>query len=433
MRAGAARIEITPRASVWMDGMIRAHPSAGVHDPLFARALVLANNEDRNDAFVIVSVDVCALKEKDARIVRQTTADKVGIPAERIIIAATHTHSGPATVGLFNPVERDYVEALLGKLVTVIEEAANDTKTAMAGCGSGQEDTISHYRRLLTDDGLVVMNWEPYPTEHIMEPLGKIDPEIVVLKIVNVRNSDDLICLLFNHAGHPNIMSGNNYLLSAEYPGVTQRLLENEFEATSIFVNGAQGSVDIDSLTGRDWNEVERVGEVLTRAVGKTARSIVLSETASIHGGGIKYKIPLRRITSPELVWAEEVLKQTGRAKQTLADGVGDEFKARLYKKLRESEGGDVSVEQTCFAVGESAFISFPGELFTEIGVRIKAVSPFRHTYLIGLANGYVGYIPTRQAINEGGYAVDTRRLDTDAEDIIVEQSLTLLQEVHKL
>jgi hypothetical protein len=65
--------------------------------------------------------------------------------------------------------------------------------------------------------------------------------------------------------------------------------------------------------------------------------------------------------------------------------------------------------------------------------MRIKTASPFHHTYILGLANGNICYIPTRKAIGEGGYAVDTRRVDIDAEDIIVGQSVALLQEVYKL
>ena len=82
---------------------------------------------------------------------------------------------------------------------------------------------------------------------------------------------------------------------------------------------------------------------------------------------------------------------------------------------------------QTCLALGDSALLTFPGELYTEIGQHIKAHSPFRRTFIIGLANGYVGYVPTRKAIGEGGYAEDTRHVDETAEQFVVEHSLALL------
>jgi neutral ceramidase len=76
--------------------------------------------------------------------------------------------------------------------------------------------------------------------------------------------------------------------------------------------------------------------------------------------------------------------------------------------------------------------ISFPGELYTEIGMRIKAGSPFHRTYVLGLANDYVGYVPTRKAISEGGYSEDVRKVDADAEDVVLAHSLSLLNQVHR-
>ncbi len=433
MKAGKASTDITPESDVWMDGMIRSHRSTGIHDRLAAGALAMSTDGESASTFLIVSVDVCTLDEKDTRCAREAVAGRTGVPAGHIIIAATHTHSGPATAGHFNPRETGYVEELIGKLVSISEEAVSSMRPAAAGCASGREDTISHYRRLLADDGHVVMNWEPYPAGHIVRPLGEIDAEVGVLKVAGADDPDDVICLLFNHAGHPNVMSGDNYLLSADYPGVARRVLEKEFGGAALFVNGAQGTMDIDGLRDRDWDGVERCGRALAGAAREATRAAVPSEAATVRGSSTAYALPARKITESEMRWAREVLDSTGGGLQPMADGVGDDFKAGLYMKLHEEEASPICVEQVCIAVDDSAFVSFPGELFTEIGMRIKAASPFRNTYLIGLANGSVGYIPTRKATEEGGYAVDTRRVDAGAEDIIVEKSLALLQEIHGL
>jgi neutral ceramidase len=322
------------------------------------------------------------------------------------------------------------VRELAGKVVEAIGQAAAHMVPVAAGSGSGEERTISHYRRLLADDGHVVMNWEPYPAEHIVGPLGQIDPEVGVLKLVD--EGGQVICLLFNHAGHPNVLSGDNYLLSAEYPGLAERLLECEFGGTAIFLNGAQGTMDIDGLRDRDWEGMERVGTALAGAVAEVARSIRVSWDASLHCASAHYALPARRITAEEWAWAEGVLEETGGSVRALADGVGDDYRATFYQRLREAEGHPIPVEQICVRIADTAWLSFPGELFTEIGMAIKAGSPFEHTYIVGLANGVVGYIPTRQAIQEGGYAVDTRRVDTDAERIVVGKSLNLLQSVRR-
>lgn len=452
MRAGAARIDITPTRNIWMDGMLRAHPSEGVHDPIFASALVMSNDENLEHACAIVAADVCRLAEPQTSAVRRAVAAEVGIPVGRIIVAAKHIHSGPVTggadevdaeyvfkgvgmaaaesAGSNTNVEAEYAPTLIAKLVQVVKEAAGTMKPVRAGCASGKEETISQYRRLLADDGHVVMNWEPFPPEHIVRPLGEIDPEVGVLKLVDM--SGKVVCLLFNHAGHPNVLSGDNYLISGEYPGFAERLLEEEFGGTAMFVNGAQGTMDIDGLGPRDWAELERLGRKLAKAVAETARIIQPSEEITLRCANVKYGLPARKISDAQLAWAEEILKQTGGKVQPLADGVGDDYKAAIYKRMYGVQHLDIPVEQVCIALDETAFISFPGELYTEIGMRLKAASPFRRTYVIGLANGHIGYLPTRQAIKEGGYSEEVRRVDIDAEDVALAQSLSLLKQVYQ-
>lgn len=195
--------------------------------------------------------------------------------------------------------------------------------------------------------------------------------------------------------------------------------------------------MDIDGLRDRDWEGMERTGRALARAVADVVRRLDLQSLSTapqadaLRGGHTSYAIPARRITDDEWEWAQSILAQTGGKVQALADGVGDDYLAVLYRRLRESQDQDIPVEQTCFCLGDSAWLTFPGELYTEIGQAIKRQSPFARTYIIGLANGQVGYIPTRQAIHEGGYAEDTRRVDEAAESIVLAQSLALLRQLH--
>jgi len=206
--AGAAKIEITPSESVWMDGMIREHKSEGVHDPLHARAVYLSSDHDPANGAVIASVDVCAIRAEDALAVRREIEARTGVPSGQIIIAATHTHSGPATIGFFNAAEEGYLAELRAKLAGVIGKAVRTARPAVAGCASGLEGTISHYRRLLADDGHVVMNWEPWPEDRIVRVLGEPDPEVGVMVVAGRDDPARAIAVVFNHAGHPNVMSG---------------------------------------------------------------------------------------------------------------------------------------------------------------------------------------------------------------------------------
>lgn len=429
MRAGVARVDITPTESIWMKGMLRAHRSEGVHDPIFAKALVMSNDEHLDQACAIVAVDVCAMTEEFTSAVRIAVERELGIPATHTIIAAKHIHSGPDTDGTGAPEVR-YTRTLADKLFQVVQAAAGDMQLVRAGAASGREDTISEYRRLLADDGHVVMNWEPYPREQLVGPLGEIDPEVGVLKLEDV--SGRVVCILFNHAGHPNVLSGDNYLISAEYPGFAEKLLEEEFGGMAMFVNGAQGTMDIDGLGPRDWAEMERLGAKLAAAVAEVVHVIEPVEGLAVRCANLKHGLPARKVSDEQLAWAEEIIEQTGGKVEPLADGVGDDFKALLIKRLYAVQDQPIRAEHICIALDDTAFLSFPGELFTEIGTEIKGESPFARTYIIGLANGAVGYVPTRKAIAEGGYAVDVRTVDADAEDVVLSHCLELLGQIYR-
>ncbi len=429
MRAGTARIDITPTESVWMEGMLRAHRSDGVHDAIFAKALVLSNDERLDQACAMVAVDVCDFPDQLTDEVRGAAERELGIPSGNVVIAAKHIHSGPSTDGTGEP-EIRYTRALVEQLFRVVREAASRMQPVKAGCASGRENTISQYRRLLADDGHVVMNWEPWPLEHLVAVLGVPDPEVGVLKVADL--SGQILCILFNHAGHPDVLSGDNYLISAEYPGFAERLLEKQFGGMAMFVNGAQGTMDIDGLGPRNWTEMERLGAKLASAVAEVVQRIEPVEGLAVRCANLKHGLPARQVSDEQLGWAEAIIEQTGGTVQPLPDGVGDDYKALLLKQFHAVQNSAIPAEQICIAIDNTAFLSFPGELYTEIGLKIKAASPFSRTYIIGLANGCVGYIPTRKAIGEGGYAEDVRRVDAGAEEAILSKSLELLKQVYR-
>lgn len=424
MNAGSAKIDITPSGSVWMEGMIRAHPSDDVHDALTARALYMADGEVQT---AIITLDVCVIQYSDASAIRHDIEAQLGIPTANIIIAASHTHSGPATIGFFSDAEPEYVQWLGKQVVQAVAEAQAASVAVNAGCASGIETTVSHYRRFLSDAGKIVMIWEENPAEGGLQATGESDTEVGVLKLVDLAGGP--VAVLFNHAGHPNVMSGDSYSISADYVGAACRILEAELGCVSLFTNGAQGSVDIDNWKWRDWDGVEVIGSALAQVVSEVAHQTPVVEE-SLRVASAHYSLPRRTISDDQLRWAEDILKQTGGKIQAVADGVGDDFKALLYKQISDLRDQTVDIEQVCIAVGDCAFLSFPGELFTEIGMEIKRRSPFKHTYIVDLANGYVGYVPTKAAIDQGGYEVDTRSTDSDAEQTIINQSLHLLNEL---
>ncbi len=433
LMAGAAKVDITPKGNVWMDGMPRSHASEGVHDPLFARALVASNAEDKKSKIALVSCDVCAFDTPLIGEIRKAASEKTGIPVENMVIAATHTHSGPAVHGFFNPKAEEYeAKEFAPKVIQAICQANDALAPAAIGCGTGVEDTISYYRRLWTKDGQIIMNWIEYPAEDIVGPAEEGDSEVGVVKVVSADHPNSVIAIVYDHPGHPNVMSGENFQISGDYPGLSSKIIEDKFGGVAMFVNGAHGSVDIDGLKDRDWEGVDRTGNALGNAVINAVAKITLQKDVKIAVSQRQFTVPVRTMTEKELAWAKNIMKNASGEIETLADGVGDEWTANLFLELDKKKGQILELELVGIALGDMAFISFPGELFNEIGKKIRKQCPFKYTYSIDCANDYVGYFPTKKAIGEGGYAVLTRNCDDTAETTIIENSLDILKELAK-
>ena len=428
LKIGVGQIDITPEVGGWMDGMHRSHESTGIHDRLHARAVAF---DDGQTKAIIVSCEIICLSNEMADNVRATAEKQTGVPSKNIFLACSHTHSGPATVGYFNPADMKYLETLSRKLPKVIKEAAKKLQPAKIGIGHGKEETVSHYRRLKTKDGKIVMNWEQFEPENIVAPAGEPDHEVGVMKIVAAEDEDKVLATVFHYTTHPNVMSGENFMISGDFPGLASVIVEKESGGSALFLNGAQGSSDIDGLKDRDWEGVDRTGKALAEAVLKTAEDIrEFQDEVKIVTGVRHIEVPMRNVSDKEVGWAKKVLAESKGEAITLVDGVTDEFKAELIMELLPKRGQQMPLQLDGLAVGDMAFVSFPGELFTEIGQRIKEASPFKQTYIMGLTNGNKGYFPSTKAIAEGGYSVDTRRVDPPTEEIITEAAVDLLKEL---
>ncbi len=107
----------------------------------------------------------------------------------------------------------------------------------------------------------------------------------------------------------------------------------------------------------------------------------------------------------------------------------------KAYKVLDVAarEGKPLEVEVQVIALGrELAWVSLPGEIFVELGLSIKAASPFKQTHIAELANGSIGYIPNRSAYAEGNYEVVSARCEEGSGELLVAAAIRLLNQLHR-
>ena len=176
LRVGVAEVDFTPPPGLPLMGHIRDDYAArGTHDPLRARALVVANASGARAA--LLTLDLCMLNRAQARMMRQHIGAHSGLAPENILIAATHTHGGPAACSLYlTPAAGDAdVERFLKKAAQAAIEADKRLQPAALMAGRATELSLSFNRRLRCRDGNTHMNWEELPAGFVLDCLGPIE------------------------------------------------------------------------------------------------------------------------------------------------------------------------------------------------------------------------------------------------------------------
>ena len=248
--AGVGRTKITPPVGTFLFGYIaRERGAEAVHDDLFATALVL---DDGRIRIAVVSCDLLMLHPTTVAAIRERVHAQTGIPARNVMLCCSHTHSGPVTFvvqggrggggGGLSPSTRPtgYVEGLAGLIAGAVVEAARDLGPAAWGVGRGKAE-IGVNRRQRSAGGAVIIG---------ADPEGVVDRDLLILRVDRVTGdgvggdapsppATRPLALLVNCACHAVCLSGNSYLVSADWPGAMRRAVEARTGAAVCFVQGA--------------------------------------------------------------------------------------------------------------------------------------------------------------------------------------------------
>ena len=400
IRAGTSKVCITPPIGTWQGGYgARTRPAEGVHDDLYARAIVLRSSESDSlaHAVAIVSVDVVGLPHTVADGARRRAEEMTGIPAAHIALCCSHTHGGPIFrpfVGRDGPQpDADYLLVLEKYLAGAVAAAARELRPVAVRLG---RDAV-HFnviRRLMTPEGLVM---RPNPD-------GAVDHEALVLRVDEVGPKGEFVdgtplALLFRFSCHATAMGASNYLITADYPGAAAAHIETAYggATTALFLQGCAGNIRpyltsaSGGFTSADWTILARLGRELGASVVSAAERSLLarsvSSTASDDASGS---------SGPSDA-------QVAAASQTVTLPYAD------YPGKADPHEG-IPAEVQVFRLGAYCLLAVPGEVFVEIGWRIRdaVAEQLRldpsHVIVTAYANGSIGYLPTAAAIQEGGY-----------------------------
>jgi len=407
MKIGFADANFTPPPGLPLMGNFRTDYAArGVHDPLFARAIAFEDSKGARAA--ILSLDLCMLDRVNVARIRECVRSRCGLPGENLLVAATHTHSGPAPMRLGSLPKCDDadIEKFLCKAAEAVPAALANLQESQLMAGSTSERWLSFNRRLLAKDGATRMNWEQLDPGTVVRALGPIDPE---LRVLAVERDGRPLAAAVNFGLHPAILAGDNWLYSADYPGYLIEALERLCGPPffTAFWNRCCGNVNhldySDPLQGRGYQEAQRIGYALAIAARQA-----LDAAAPAGGGPVMVSrelVELKRlaISDEQARWCRAVLGRSPKAPGQV-DGLPDEYYAVTRLAMYEKQHMPDAVEVMAIRLSDIGIVGLPGEMFCEYGIDIEKRSPAAHTFVIELANDAIGYLPTPEAFAQGGY-----------------------------
>jgi neutral ceramidase len=399
LRAGTARIDITPEKPVKMAGYgARTALSEAVHDPLSARVVAFENNGTR---LVLVSSDLLGFYNGTAEHFRKVILSEFNLEPGELFLTAIHTHDGPNLTmdeEKGHPNNLEYTKALEARLIEVIRTAINNTGPVRIGAGVGYSPVGANRRELVFDssgNSSIRLGRNPY---------GPTDKEVLVMKLA--KPDGVVVASLFDYATHATCLGGKNLTISGDVIGLSEQFVEKilgEGVIAPAFA-GASGNID-------PWFRV--------------------LPAFNTEPGWIPEPVLLGTLLGEEVV---HVFRDIGE----LSAG-GDIKTAFVTLDLPGKARGELEIKKDCpptpynitaARVGDIAFIGLGGEVLTEIGMSIKAASPFKFTFVITHCNGAAGYLPPKHLYVEGGYEVESSPFAPKAADMVVKQAIKMLYEL---
>lgn len=440
--AASAIVDVTPKQfPVLVNGGMTSRSIEVVNRPIHARSLAFSDGEE---TAVIVVVDSCMMPRDLLDRAKTMASEKSGIPTDRILISATHTHTAPSCMGaLGTDADPVYSLFLTKKLVEAILAPLGKMQPARIGWGEIDAGEFTALRRWVIHPDHVqedpfgnfsvranmhaAANWD-----HV---IGKSGPEDPMLTLISVESSEgEPIGLLANFSMHyygDKDISPDYFGLFAD--GLKEKIAPDSDTFVAMMSHGCSGDIwrhdyeksprrGEDALPLEDYAAalIERALEAHAAIEHTVPKSIAMAET--------RMTLPYRVPDQQRLEWAQRIVAEMGdRLPKTKP-----EVYAREQILLHEKQETEIVVQ--ALRLGDEITIATtPNETYAISGLKIKNASPAPHTMVIELANGGDGYIPPPEQHLLGGYntwAARSAGLEVEAEPKIVGAAIALLETV---
>ena len=404
---GVSRKIITPDIGGRLMGYAPDVYSESLNDDLTLTSFYF---KDGDTTALLVSATVCLVGTDINENLLAEIEEKFDIPKDNIIIHSIHTHSGPVlveSVGWGSP-DFEYLEKIFRPaLISSVSEAIESAEPVKMAIARG-ESLVGINRREIAVNNTVRLGQNPW---------GPFDPRMTV---ISFKNKNETVASLVHYGAHATA-AGKNHEITRDWPGPMIDSMEDVHGGICAFINGPEGDVGPRLICGKTTGGIKdgvlqsharyamQIGAVAAQDAIRITRTLGGYHTPRLAVSSTDIKIPLKPRIS-----LEEAKEKYEEFKKYSTNILGK--KANYYRTIIESYSGDFVEEehevirQTVIKIGDVAIVSFPYELFSEIGMRIAKASPVPYTLSLCCANGIIGYFPTESDLCRGGYEVESFR-----------------------
>jgi hypothetical protein len=387
-RAGAAKVEITPKVRTPLAGYgeRESKMSRGVMDPIYSRALVI---DDGNQRLAIVSDDLLLILADMKAAIAKNVSD---LKLDGILLTATHTHSGPggysdipavkiAVLGKYVPAYREFLIAQISK---AIREAAQNMKPARFGSSLAQAPGYAHNRR----------------------HEGAVDPSLGLIEITDL--SGKAIAYVINYSEHPTVLPAANLKISGDYAGVLERTIEaKDPGSVALFENGSLGDQGPNcELEEEPVICMNRIGLGLAGEAWKYLQDVTATDQ-------VKITIFDKMISMPKVAF-----------RKGCWTGIGWLMKS-MGKDLIRAEAEIMAVQ-----INDTLIYGSGAELAAGVGKQLKALHPDKKEMVFSHSNDWLGYLLTPEQYDSGGYESCMSLYGKNFDPYLVEQFKELTADV---
>lgn len=448
-KAGAASLDVSPFLGSGIVGNYGTPPEAEtIHDPLLAKALVL---DDGNTRLAIVIVDNLGIHAQVCQAAKQNIAKETGIRVDHILIAATHTHSGPSVAGQgekrraynIEPFET-YANFLIRKMVDATKVAVHNLRPARIGFGSFDKPEHVFNRRWEMQEQIinpfgfsdsVMMN--PGYVKPKVKPAGPIDPEIAFIAIETKDGAP--IAVLANYSLHY-VGGVPKQDISADYYGAFAKHLTQLLDVgnqnnpfVGIMTQGTSADINNINFSNREkvlppYEKMELVAEDIAKSLAQAYQKITFKDWVPLKAAAKIVTLQVRKAT-PDLLTSIERVRNKTTSDTTVFHPLENIYVERLLQHEKEyPDQMDVTLQ--AIAIGDIGVGAIPFEVFAETGLELKRENPFKNSFTLGIANGYWGYLPTPRQHKKGGYEtwLTANKVEIEASEILKEELLKLFK-----